>query len=589
MSEAWRTPKRIPIWFDVPDEPPASRIRIREGMSSLQLGLAIIRSGGWYAAVGCLLHTLYNVASTLMPLALGAAIDRGIAPLTAGTAGRDAIGEFAKWLAVIAGLFLAINATYRFGGRMGWHAVQRAHYELSSRLVERILDPRGFAGSPPLPGRMLAVATHDCHRACSALYFAIYPLGYVVAIVVAATSLFLIHPTLGLTVVIGAPVVLGATTLVAKPLHARRQREQEAIADAAGAAADLIDGFRVLAGIHGQRAATAHYRRVSRTALRGTIAANDAEAALVGVTTALTGLFAATVTVIAAALTFSGAISIGGLIAAAAMAQLLLDPLRILVEQAGGVAAMALASSRRVLDQLHREPNPAALGTAALATVPQLHITAEWSDTTIAVGRDEFVAIDLGATDAASLVAALTLTASTDSAATFTVTLDGRPLADFDPLAVRSTILVPPHDVDLLEPTVIANVIPDGAGPDGEWLARAALHGACAEGLDDELPLGLATPLGDGGRTLSGGQRQRVGLARAIARHAQALVLHNPVSSVDAVTEHDIAVRLRAARRGCTTVVLTSSPAFHAIADRTIDLTRDLTRTAAAPELGGQP
>ena len=48
------------------------------------------------------------------------------------------------------------------------------------------------------------------------------------------------------------------------------------------------------------------------------------------------------------------------------------------------------------------------------------------------------------------------------------------------------------------------------------------------------------------------------------------LVLHDPTSSVDAVTEADIADRVREARRGATTIVVTSSSAFHAVADRSI-------------------
>ncbi|MGO2574162.1 MAG: ABC transporter transmembrane domain-containing protein, partial [Corynebacterium casei] len=48
------------------------------------------------------------------------------------------------------------------------------------------------------------------------------------------------------------------------------------------------------------------------------------------------------------------------------------------------------------------------------------------------------------------------------------------------------------------------------------------------------------------------------------------LVLVEPTTSVDAVTEEIIAKRLRARREGLLTVVISSSRAFNAIADRVI-------------------
>lgn len=567
-APAWDPPRRLPVFFDVPDVPPGPRITLRAGTSPLRLAGAVVRSGGWVAAVGCLLLVTYNTAFTLVPVALGAAIDRGVGPVTEGASASEALGEFLLWAGVVAGLYVVINLTYRFGGRMGWYCVQRAEYELSARVVERVLDVRGTAGPPQLPGRLLSVATSDASRTCSALYFAIYPLGTVVGILVATVSLFVIHPVLGLAVVVGAPLLLAVMAVVARPLRARTEREQETVADASGTAADLVAGYRVLAGIHAQRAAAAHYREVSRSALRGSLASNAAEGALIGTNAVLTGLFAGAVTVVAAVLTLDGAISVGGLVAAAGLAQLLLQPLRMLVEEAATLGAEVLASAGRVLALLGLDPHPAALGTAPVPGSPRLRITSVPLDGPVDVGRGELVALDLGAAHADALVGVLTLGSRGDDPSGPEVLLDERPLHEHDPAAVRRTVLVAPHHADLLEPTLLANVLPR---PDSDpALARAALLAARCESLEQELPHGYDTRIGDGGRTLSGGQRQRVALARALARDAPVLVLHEPTNAVDAVTEHDIAERVRHARRGSTTLVLTSSPAFHAVADRSI-------------------
>jgi putative ABC transport system ATP-binding protein len=64
-----------------------------------------------------------------------------------------------------------------------------------------------------------------------------------------------------------------------------------------------------------------------------------------------------------------------------------------------------------------------------------------------------------------------------------------------------------------------------------------------------------------------------VALARALAADAGFLVLHDPTSAVDAVTEAAIARGLRDARgSNRRTVIVTGSPALHHVADRVIEL-----------------
>ncbi|WP_229808315.1 ATP-binding cassette domain-containing protein, partial [Actinomadura livida] len=93
---------------------------------------------------------------------------------------------------------------------------------------------------------------------------------------------------------------------------------------------------------------------------------------------------------------------------------------------------------------------------------------------------------------------------------------------------------------------------------------------AAADEVAANLPRGTATVLTERGRSLSGGQRQRVALARALAAAAPVLVLHDPTTAVDAFTEARIAAGVREARGGRTTIVVATSPALLAAADRVV-------------------
>ncbi|MER6762785.1 ABC transporter ATP-binding protein, partial [Amycolatopsis sp. NPDC000746] len=146
---------------------------------------------------------------------------------------------------------------------------------------------------------------------------------------------------------------------------------------------------------------------------------------------------------------------------------------------------------------------------------------------------------------------------------TGSVRIDAADLSTVDPDRLRDVVLVAAHDADLFEGTVEDNVrggMP--AIPDGVLTASAADEVAAT------LPSGTATTITERGRSLSGGQRQRVALARALAAEATVLVLHDPTTAVDTVTEARIATGVADLRRTRTTIVITTSPALLAATDR---------------------
>jgi ATP-binding cassette subfamily B multidrug efflux pump len=82
----------------------------------------------------------------------------------------------------------------------------------------------------------------------------------------------------------------------------------------------------------------------------------------------------------------------------------------------------------------------------------------------------------------------------------------------------------------------------------------------------------LETPVGERGVTLSGGQKQRSTLTRGLIRGARVLILDDCFSAVDTATEEHILRRLRAVRRGLTTILVSHRVSTARRADRIVVL-----------------
>ena len=88
-----------------------------------------------------------------------------------------------------------------------------------------------------------------------------------------------------------------------------------------------------------------------------------------------------------------------------------------------------------------------------------------------------------------------------------------------------------------------------------EQIEKAA-RGAGVHDFITSLPAGYDTIVAEGAVNLSGGQRQRIAIARALLPEPVILLLDDPVSAVDAETEHEVMDALMEAIRGRTALIV---------------------------------
>ena len=119
------------------------------------------------------------------------------------------------------------------------------------------------------------------------------------------------------------------------------------------------------------------------------------------------------------------------------------------------------------------------------------------------------------------------------------VEYDGRTLAEIPREWLRSQIAYVPQHSFLFSTTIRANIALQDPNVAFERIVEAAKLAEIHDEIE-AMPMGYDTLLADSGSSISGGQRQRIALARALVNRPKMLILDEATSALDAVTEQNI-------------------------------------------------
>ena len=115
------------------------------------------------------------------------------------------------------------------------------------------------------------------------------------------------------------------------------------------------------------------------------------------------------------------------------------------------------------------------------------------------------------------------------------ILLDGRNIQEYDLDSYRAQFSVVQQLHYLWGGTLKSNVIyPDEEADEQAY--TSAIKRAQLQALEAALPQGEATVIGECGQAVSGGERQRIGVANALYRDGDILILDEPTASLDAHT-----------------------------------------------------
>jgi PrtD family type I secretion system ABC transporter len=381
-------------------------------------------------------------------------------------------------------------------------------------------------------------------------------------------ALFLFHPVIGITAMVGAGAIVAMTFLTERQSRGAAQIAMESSAQRQVLADATRQNAEVIRALGMTRRFTARWSRANERFLQENVRATDIYANLGAGAKVLRYVLQSAMLGAGAYLVVIGQASGGIMIASSIMMGRALAPIEIALSTWKQLVAarQGIARLREILKTTAAPPVP-----PVVLPRPQHELSVQ--DLAIAApGSDRMIVSNVSFSLKAGMGLAL-LGASASGKTSLTkalvgvwpairgaVRLDGAALHQWNHDELGRHIGYLPQDVALFDGTVAENI----ARFDDKATSDAILKAARVAGAHEmivRLPDGYSTRIGEGGMSLSAGQRQRLGLARAVFGDPFLVILDEPNANLDADGETALTRAIEILRNGrCIVIVVSHRP-----------------------------
>jgi ATP-binding cassette subfamily B protein len=530
------------------------------------------------------LASIALVASAAVMLAVPAAIrgmvDHGFSQAAPGAEGGAIDGYFLTLIALGLGLAIASAARMYAVNWLGERVVADLRAQVFRHLAT--LGPAFYetTHSGEVMSRLTADTTQIKSAAGSALSQALRNLIMLIGTLV---MMVVTSPALSALALAAIPLIVFPLLAYGRAVQRLSRAAQDRLADASAYAADNLGAVRAMVAFGQERAVAGRFAAAVEAAFAAAKARLMARAGLTGIAISLVLASIVGVLWFGARMVVAGTMT-GGQLGQFILYAVLAGGALAELSEVWSELASASGAAERMMEllathpQVVPPPRPKPLpqpprGTVELRNVhfvyPTRREVSALNGVTFSIAKGETVALvgpsGAGKSTIFSLILRFYDSQSGD------VLVDGLPVNQVDPHALRSRIALVPQETALFDDTVLENIRYGRADASIEDVRRAAIA-AHADAFVLRLPQGYDTRLGERGVMLSGGQRQRIALARAVLRDAPILLLDEATSALDAESEAAVQQALERITQNRTTLVIAHRLATVQRADRILVL-----------------